>query len=205
MESLSARLFDCGVAVAPFPGEKESGDRHLIKDFPGGMLLAVVDGLGHGTGAAEAAKTAVRTISEHASESAMALFRRCHDALRGTRGVVMSLASFNSAGPAITWMGVGNVEGFLMRADSHLSPDHEDLLLRGGVVGCQLPPLRASVLSIVPGDTLAFATDGVAPDFVSEVNSWESPQEIASRILERHSKRIDDALALVARYRGRSH
>lgn len=204
MESVKTVLLECGVAVAPLPGQTDSGDRHLIEELPGGALLAVVDGLGHGPEAAEVAKTAVQTIKQHASERAMALFQRCHQALRGTRGVVMSLASFDAAGSAMTWLGVGNVEGFLIRADSHLTPDHEDLLLRGGVVGCQLPPLRASVLSIFPGDTLAFATDGIAPDFVSEVNSWQPPQEIASRILDRHSKRNDDALVLVGRYRGRS-
>ncbi len=35
----------------------------------------------------------------------------------------------------------------------------ETLLLRGGVVGDRLPPLRAAGLPLAPGDTLVLATD----------------------------------------------
>jgi serine phosphatase RsbU (regulator of sigma subunit) len=35
------------------------------------------------------------------------------------------------------------------------------VLLRSGVVGYQLPTLRASTLPIAPGDLLIFATDGI--------------------------------------------
>ena len=46
----------------------------------------------------------------------------------------------------MTWLGVGNVDGFLLRADNQTKPAHESLFLRGGVVGYQLPSLRPSTL-----------------------------------------------------------
>jgi hypothetical protein len=59
----------------------------------------------------------------------------------------------------MTWLGVGNVQGVLMRADAKKGKVKESLLLRGGVVGSQLPALQATVIPIVKGDTLVFATD----------------------------------------------
>lgn len=62
-------------------GEIESGDRHLVKAFPSGVLVAVVDGQGRGHEAAAAAKIAIATLEGHASESVISLVKRCHERL----------------------------------------------------------------------------------------------------------------------------
>ncbi len=111
MEELNAQLVDCGVATLALGGESESGDQHLIQPFAEGVLVAAVDGLGHGAEAAEAARIAVQTLREHAGESVIALARRCHRNLQRSRGAVMSLACFNAADSVMTWMGIGNVGG----------------------------------------------------------------------------------------------
>lgn len=200
---MSRRLLDWGVATLALSGEHESGDRHLVKFFRNGALVAVVDGLGHGAEAAEAAGLAVETLERHASESIIPLLRRCHAVLPRTRGVVMSVASFNAVDATMTWLGVGNVEGVLVHAAPESAPDKESLLLRGGVVGGQLPGLRAAVFQVAPGDTLIFTTDGISSGFTTGLNIEGSPQQIADGIMDRHRKGSDDALALVARYRGR--
>jgi hypothetical protein len=71
--------------------------------------------------------------------------------------------------------------------------------LRGGVVGYQLPALRASVRPISPGDLLVFATDGIRAEFAQGLVLGDPPQQIADGILARHLKGNDDALVLVAR------
>ena len=43
-----APMIEWGVAAAPLAGETESGDLHLVKPVGRGMLVAAVDGLGHG-------------------------------------------------------------------------------------------------------------------------------------------------------------
>src|SRR5438094_10533426 len=75
-------LIEWGVASLAMPGEAESGDRHLVKSVGTGVLVAVVDGLGHGAEAASAAKAAVAALERHASESPAPLLERCHRALR---------------------------------------------------------------------------------------------------------------------------
>ncbi|MGH9406735.1 MAG: SpoIIE family protein phosphatase [Terriglobia bacterium] len=197
---MRTKLLEYGVAARTHPDESKSGDSYLVSPFRRGVLVAVLDGLGHGVEAAEAARIALDTLAEHASESPISLVRRCHANLPGTRGVVMSLASFDSAEDTVMWLGVGNVEGWLMRGAGKAAPNRESLLLRGGVVGGQLPELRASVLPVSRGDTLVFATDGVTIDFADGLHG-ETPQSSADLIMDAYRKGNDDALVLVARYR----
>ncbi len=51
-----AALIDWGVATLMLAGERESGDLHLVKPVGTGVLVSVVDGLGHGAEAAAAAR-----------------------------------------------------------------------------------------------------------------------------------------------------
>jgi serine phosphatase RsbU (regulator of sigma subunit) len=196
-------LIEWGVSTRAYPGQTESGDRHVVAPFEGGVLLAALDGLGHGDEAAAAARTAVAVVQEHRSGSVISIVRQCHRALLGTRGVVMSLGSVSAADQTLTWLGVGNVEGVLLRGDPAASPSREVLLLRGGVVGYQLPQLFATVLPIARGDVLVLATDGVRSDFIAGLSAAdEAPQTMADRILAQHGKGEDDALVLVARLSG---
>ena len=193
-------MIEWGVATLTLPGQAESGDRYVVKPFRGGALVAAVDGLGHGDEAAAAAKTAAAILEMYSPEPVVALLRRCHERLRMTRGVVLSLASFAAREKTMTWLGVGNVEGRLLRADPHAHPRQESLVLRGGVVGGQLPSLYASMVPVAPGDTLTFATDGVRSNFAERLTVSESPQRSADRILGQYATHTDDALVLVARY-----
>jgi hypothetical protein len=70
------------------------------------------------------------------------------------------------------------------------------------VLGALLPLLDPSTVPLVPGDTLAFATDGIRSGFDEELNARETPKENVARILARYSTGNDDALVVVARYLG---
>jgi phosphoserine phosphatase RsbX len=197
-------LIEWGVAALALPGEAESGDRHLVKPVGTGVLLAVVDGLGHGAEAASAAKAAVAALEQHAAESPARLLERCHRALQGTRGVVMSVASFTKAERSMTWVGVGNVEGLLLYGDGVAGSGSKraSLVTRGGIVGSELPRLHPVALPVAAGDTLIFATDGIREGFGEGLAPEATPQQLADQILARHGKGTDDALVLVARYLG---
>jgi len=197
-----APLVDWAVASRAHPDQTESGDRYLVAPLPSGVLLGAVDGLGHGTEAAAAACAAVTLLEAHRGESVIDLVHRCHAALATTRGVVMSLASHDALDQTLTWIGVGNVEGIVLRADRAADPSRQTLLLRGGVVGYQLPELHASVVAVSPGDTLVFATDGIRSDFGWRLDPGDPPRQIADRILAEHGNTQDDALVLVARFPG---
>jgi len=195
-------MVEYGVATFVLPGQEESGDRHLVCCNRNGILVAAIDGIGHGEEAANASKAAVALFRSFADEPIISLVERCHEELRRTRGAVLSLACINPEHGMMTWLGVGNVQGVLMRADAKKGNMRESLLLRAGVVGSQLPALQATVLPVAQGDTLFFATDGVLSDFSVTLSARENPQRAADRILEQYRNGNDDALVLVARLTG---
>lgn len=191
-----------GVASRPLAGEPVSGDLHAVVPTTGGHVVAAIDGLGHGREAAAAAEVAAETVAAHAEQSVTEIVRQCHTALHRTRGAAISMASFDVAGGLMTWIGVGNVDGMLLRAVPGASRPHEALLLRGGVVGYSLPPLRATTLAALPGDTLIFATDGVRSSFRQRGMMKGSASELAADLLCHYARDTDDALVLVVRYNG---
>ena len=204
MSEDESTLLEVGAASAALAGELVSGDLAVVESFPGGTLVGAVDGLGHGGEAAQAALAAVSVLQEEPAAPLPTLFERCHARLARTRGVAMSLASFGQSEQSMSWLGVGNVEGTLLRAEADSGAPSESILLLGGVVGYQLPRLRPSTASLEPGDTVVFATDGIESGFRQSIDATAAPQEIADHVLEQHAKKSDDALVVVVRYRGES-
>ncbi len=248
-------ILEYGYESVGLMGQPESGDLHIITETPVGVMIGVIDGLGHGKEAANAANLALRTIETHASESVINIVRRCDECLRHTRGAVMALASINANDETITWLSIGNIEGTLIRVNPKTSPGYEHIITRAGVVGYRLPPPLASVLPIAKGDLLVFCTDGIRDSFqqrishniryavdvldkltvkqvenlaigkpverpamiaheyalendidltfISEGKEGFSPARLAGYISRKYSKGTDDALVLVAKYRGR--
>jgi hypothetical protein len=190
------------VASAPFPNESQSGDRHVVLPSADGVLMAAVDGVGHGDEAAAAAKTAVAILEAHAFESPIGLVLRCHEELKGSRGVAMTIAFFDLRDRTLSWLGVGNVEAVLFHGLGEYRDQADRALLRSGVLGYRLPPVQAEVLPLKPFDTLVIVTDGISPNFDEGLMLSEDLQLIADGILARHRSGTDDALVLVARYLG---
>jgi len=197
-----ALRIETGIANRALPGEMESGDKHVICPFPQGVLVAAIDGLGHGAEAALAARQAAAVLEARPEDPLVVLVKRCHEALLETRGAVVSLATFREPDASLSWLGVGNVQGLLLRADRNAVPASESLLLRGGVVGFHLPQLFADVISVMPGDILILATDGIRSDFTECLIPGDAPQQMANRILTRCGRDNDDALVVVARFAG---
>lgn len=191
---------EVGIAARTLAGQARRGDVHVVRCWDGGAVIAVIDGLGHGAAAADAAERAASVIYEHAGNTVIALVRRCHEALSGTRGVVMSVAEFDVAEATMSWLSIGNVEGVLLRADSAAEPRREFVLSRGGIVGLRLPLLRATVTSLTPGDRVIMATDGVRREFAHHVPAHLAPSNLAELLLNEYATGDDDGMVLVARY-----
>jgi phosphoserine phosphatase RsbX len=195
-------VLERGVAGLPHAGEARSGDLALFAPSQRGGLVALIDGLGHGGPAADAAETAAEVLRIHVEEPPQLLFERCHAALRRTRGAVMTLAWFDLQERTMAWTGVGNVEARFVRAGDRGDARHASPVVLGGVVGYNLPQVRMGTIPLEPGDAVALATDGVAANFSESLASGIGAQELAERVLERHGKGNDDALAAVVRYLG---
>ena len=191
------------LASAPMPGENVIGDGAFVEFAHEHVVAAAIDGVGHGAAAAAAARVAMRSLQRAATHDLGTMVRDCHVALTRTRGAVLSLARIDYREQTLTWVGIGNVEGRLVRAGDRLRPA-ESLLLHGGVVGHALPRLTPQTTSVARGDLLIFATDGIRREFADSLVPSGSCRDIAERILRDYALGSDDALVLVARYLGRA-
>jgi negative regulator of sigma-B (phosphoserine phosphatase) len=191
-----------GIATRCRLGEAMSGDLAVVNLLPEGALVAGIDGLGHGSEAARAARKAAAVMRESRGEDLEGLVQRCHSALQGTRGAAISLAFVSASEGRMTWLGVGNVEGRVLSGDPAATRPKGSLALGRGVPGHELPAVRAATVTVAPGDVLLIATDGVDAGFADSLELSGSSQAISERILSDHWKPPDDALVIVVRYLG---
>jgi phosphoserine phosphatase RsbX len=190
-----------GVAGRPLAGESESGDLHVAVELPDGILLAVIEGLGHGPPAAEAARTVAATLRANASEQLPDVVRICHDESKGTRGVVLTVVRID-AGGTLSWLGVGNVAGLLWRRNGAAFAIRSMAPLGRGVLGSHLPPLHEKQIGLLEDDTLVLCSDGIV-----DAEQWTplllaDPAHAAGALVNERARTDDDALALVRRYAG---
>jgi len=190
---------DRGIAGAPFEGETRSGDVAVFVPTAVGALACLIDGLGHGPDAADAAEICSDAIREHAEASPQDMLEACHAALLDTRGVVMTATWFDLERETVAWAGVGNVDARLVRSGPE---QREDVaLVFGGVLGYRLPRIRPATMPLARGDLLVMITDGIEGAISPALSGGGAAQTLAERIFEQHGKGTDDALVVVVRYR----
>lgn len=190
---------DRGTAGAAHAGEARSGDLAVFVPTSVGGLACVIDGLGHGPEAADAAELCAAVVRANAEAGARELMAACHEALLTTRGAVMTATWFDLERSEISWAGVGNVDARLVRSGPE---QREDVaLVFGGVLGYRMPQVRAATMRLERGDVLVMITDGIDAAISPALAAGGAAQALADRILATHGKGTDDALAVVVRYR----
>jgi serine phosphatase RsbU (regulator of sigma subunit) len=190
----------------PRPGEQVCGDLPIAVDVNGtAALIGVLDGLGHGVEAAEAATCGVEVLNRARTEPLDVLIQRCHRALSGTRGAAMTLARIDFQADTLRWVGIGNVTANLVAKHPGGVEVRSSARLAGGIVGYRIPEaLAPQQVPIHTGDLLVIASDGIDEDHLDSIDFASPALVIAEQILRRHGKDNDDALVLAARHRGTS-
>ncbi|MBX6350949.1 MAG: ATP-binding protein, partial [Clostridia bacterium] len=125
------------VAMKPRRGEAASGDVALCRAERGEVLVAVLDGLGHGEAAEEAALAAGRALLGSLGCDWPELLAAGHEAARPTRGAVAGILRLRS-GRAF-YAGVGNVGCLDLRSGRRFTG-------LPGCLGASLPPARAEAV-----------------------------------------------------------
>lgn len=93
----------------PYPGERVCGDGWYCEHTPARTVAVLVDGLGHGMGAAEAAQEAVATVRQRFSKGPAEILNYVHDALKKTRGAVAAVVEVCPSEGKLTYAGIGNI------------------------------------------------------------------------------------------------
>jgi phosphoserine phosphatase RsbX len=193
-------------AGRPRPGEHVSGDQSIAVGIEGrAALFGVLDGLGHGPAAANAAMAAVEAVKNAGGERVEVLVQLCHRVLDGTRGAAMTLARVDFEAGQLCWTGVGNVTANLVAKAATGIQVRSSARLTAGIVGYRIPEISpAQVVPIRTGDLLIITSDGIAEDHLDHIDFAAPATVIAEHILSKHAKESDDAMVLAARHRGAS-
>lgn len=189
-----------GTVSIPMKGESHCGDSFVILPGPFRSLYMVVDGLGHGPGASEAAREAESVVLHLAHESPAEIMANAHNALKKTRGAAMSIAVVNHQKQVVTYAGVGNISALLVNESSSRS-----MVSQNGTLGVVLPRVQEYTYPIHPGTTLVMFSDGLTSRCT--LNGYpglrKRPEPLIAGVLYRDfSRRRDDATVLVASLEG---
>lgn len=186
------------------PGERQCGDQSLAVALDdNAALFGVLDGLGHGPAAANAATSAVDVLKSAPGERLEVLVQLCHRVLTGTRGAAMTLARIDFPAGTLTWTGIGNVTANLVAKAVGGVQVRSSVRLTAGIIGYRIPEITpAKCVPIRAGDLLVIASDGISDDHLDHVDFAASATTIAEQILVKHAKDADDAVVLTARHRG---
>jgi hypothetical protein len=185
-----------GAFSRPCAGETFNGDGYYIRRMDGRTLLAVVDGLGHGTGALAATRVALDSIDGWTGEPLDELVYAAHDALRATRGAVMSVALLDHNREQLHFAGVGNINTRVFGASAPAHP-----LPINGTLGTRLAKVPVWQYPWQTGATIIMASDGLSASW--DMNAYPGlleypPQLVAGVLLRDYGRTSDDATVLVA-------
>jgi anti-sigma regulatory factor (Ser/Thr protein kinase) len=185
-----------GVAV-PVQGESVCGDAWTVVAGASGTRLLVVDGLGHGPAAADAAATAVRIFHEHASAQPERVLGVLHAGMRSTRGAAVSVAFLDRQHRELRYAGVGNISGTIVSGDGTRS-----LVSHNGTVGHQMRKAQEFVYPWVEGALLVVHSDGLASHWKLDQYPGlfrQDPAIIAAMLYRDHARPRDDVSVVACR------
>lgn len=175
-------------ATRPYPGESSSGDAWQLDGEGGRYRMTLVDGLGHGP---EAAQAALATLAARPALGPADSVQACHQALVGTRGAAMSVVCLDLLAAELRFAGIGNVEVQLWQR-AHV----ERLIAYRGIVGVAMRTVREFVYSLEADWVMVLHTDGIRARFdLSALPAFQqrNMQVLATAILADWSRLQDDA------------
>jgi anti-sigma regulatory factor (Ser/Thr protein kinase) len=146
-----------GAVTVPVAGEEVCGDAWAVEQDAGRTVLLVVDGLGHGPCAADAARDAVRVFRENASLAPAEILRAIHLALRSTRGAAVAVAAVDLTEETVHYAGVGNIAGTILSGGAMRS-----LVSHNGTVGHEARKFQEFAYPFPADATLVMHSDGLA-------------------------------------------
>jgi negative regulator of sigma-B (phosphoserine phosphatase) len=174
----------------PKVGESVNGDAVVVRKDGARQLIAVVDALGHGPGAALAAGVAVEELNVvPLDKGVQAVIERVHIKLHGTRGAAAMVCVWD--GERLEGCSVGNVE---MRSRGTRVP----VMLTPGILGARVRSYRIFDSRLAPSDRLVIFSDGISSHLSIDDMARLAPSEACRQIMERYRRNHDDATVLVA-------
>ena len=188
---------EIAVVSEPISGEQECGDGWSLRTTLDTALLMVVDGLGHGILAAEAAREAEKIFARAAEMSPTAILNDTHAGLRKTRGAAEAVAKIELEQKRLSFAGVGNISASIVSPGSSRS-----MASHNGTLGMSMERVQEFTSPWNHDSVLVMHTDGLASrwDLERYPGLWTKAPSLIAAVLHRDfCRQRDDVTVLVAR------
>lgn len=118
--------------------------------------LLLIDGLGHGIQAHDAAVAGLNVFRDHAFEEPVTLMASLNSGMTGTRGGAAAVAQFDGATGALRYSGIGNIAGGVITLEGS-----RGLASHPGIVGVQARRAQGFDFPDSRGKLLVMYSDGL--------------------------------------------
>lgn len=195
--SSGKNVLEIGGMAVPIAGEIACGDAIVTAQASNRTMIMVVDGLGHGIEAANAAKEAVRIFQSRVGDTPADILGRVHDALKKTRGAAAAIAEIRPLSGILNYAGVGNISGVVMSSKGNRS-----LVSHNGTLGHILTRVQEFKVDWPADGILIMHSDGLQ-------SRWDlagypgilarAPAVIAGVLLRDFRRQRDDSSVVVVK------
>jgi anti-sigma regulatory factor (Ser/Thr protein kinase) len=185
-----------GAVSLPKIGEEACGDGWSARPHSDGMTLIVVDGLGHGPLAAEAARAALSVFDSCHERALSEILERIHGALRSTRGAAVSVARLDLTRSHVQFAGIGNVSGTLMTG-----PVVRKMVSHNGTAGHTVKRIQEFTYDFTGRPLVLLCSDGLGTNWSLDRYpglAVRHPSLIAGVLYRDFTRGRDDVTVLVA-------
>nr|WP_246505573.1 ATP-binding protein [Coralloluteibacterium stylophorae] len=185
-----------GVVNRPVAGEVQCGDGWAVRRSGGLLHALVVDGLGHGPSAADAARAGIAAFRSQAAADPAHALENLHRGMGGTRGGAAAVATVDPGARRLAMAGIGNI-GVTLWSEGRARglPSHSGIVGQGAV-----RPRRVVDAGWTAPALLVMASDGLQSrlafgDYPGLVNVH--PAVVAGLLFRDFERGNDDATVLV--------
>jgi serine/threonine protein phosphatase PrpC len=185
---------DIFTTLRALPGQNLSGDQCFHQEKESLVFVGVIDGLGHGPKAHEAAMAAQDYFAENLSVDLVGMLHGCSKAIYHTRGVVAAMLCIDTNAKTLRHAGVGNIQ-FHSLSREPIRP-----VSQPGIVGSRIRKVIETQYQLHPADLLVLHSDGISSRFDIEDMRCKSARQVANQLIERFAKQHDDASCAVVRF-----
>lgn len=188
--------FAVGAVCLAAPGEHVSGDGWGVALQEHRADVVVVDGLGHGPDAAEAATAALTVFDPLHGGSPGNFVERAHQALRGTRGAAIGAYRMDRETGRIRFAGAGNILGRVISGIGDRT-----LVSQNGTAGVQVRTVQEQEMDWPAHALVILHSDGVQSrwQFDDATVLQRDPAIVAAFVIWKFSRGRDDATVVVIR------
>jgi anti-sigma regulatory factor (Ser/Thr protein kinase) len=185
---------EIGAISLPHPGETDCGDAIAAASRDDLTSILVVDGLGHGPGAAEAANKAVQVFNKTPFDDPAHTVEKIHIELAGTRGAAIALVHIHLSTNQVDFVGVGNIA---CRVYSNYSS--KGCASVQGIVGGRIGSLKQYSYDWAPEAGLLMYSDGIKSAASLRASKSTSAILEAAEIYRDYCRITDDSTVVVVR------